>query len=266
MSAGTIAVFGLLLFSAGCGSGAKLQLSEGSHEQARAAPPGRREILVSPPRRCLAGISALGTSEFAYALVVTSPTPAYSGPGALHVVTRLGTRDVNGFQTVLGVTAVRNGKTCEPAWYRVELPVLPNGTTGWVSAAAVRVFRVRSRIEVSLSERRLRVYRSGRLVLETRVGVGAPATPTPVGRFFVNERYVLSSAGGPFGPDALGISAHSPTLARLWVQQAPIGVHGTDEPSSIGEAASHGCIRVPNDAMRRVFSLAPAGTPVIVEA
>ena len=122
---------------------------------------------------------------------------------------------------------------------------------------------VRTRIVVDLSDRRASVYRWGRLALRARVAVGAPATPTPVGRFYVNERFVLSSPNGPFGVAALGISAHSNVL-RDWVQGGPIGLHGTNEPASIGQAASHGCIRLENGDMSRVFRLAPAGTPVVI--
>jgi lipoprotein-anchoring transpeptidase ErfK/SrfK len=125
---------------------------------------------------------------------------------------------------------------------------------------------VRSRIVVDLSKRSLRLYRSGTLALQTPVAVGASATPTPLGRYFVNERYELPDARGPFGPAALGISAHSTVLQHVWVQDGPIGIHGTDEPWSIGRAASHGCIRVANSVMRRLFSLAPAGTPIVVTA
>jgi lipoprotein-anchoring transpeptidase ErfK/SrfK len=112
----------------------------------------------------------------------------------------------------------------------------------------------------------LRLYRSGSLELATRVAVGASATPTPSGRFFVNERYTLTDARGPFGPAALGISGHSNVLQQVWVENGPIGIHGTNEPWSIGRAASHGCIRVANDVMGRLFRLAPAGTPIVVRA
>jgi lipoprotein-anchoring transpeptidase ErfK/SrfK len=165
---------------------------------------------------------------------------------------------------VLEVTQVAMNKHCVPTWYKVELSVLPNGTTAWVPAQAVRIHRVVSRIVIDLSRRSLRVYRSGRLLLQTMVGIGAASTPTPTGTYFVNERYALSSAGGPFGPAALGISAHSVALQHSWVENGPIAIHGTNEPWSIGQAASHGCIHIANDVMRKVFSLAPDGTPVIV--
>ena len=89
----------------------------------------------------------------------------------------------------------------------------------------------------------------GKLELETPVAVGATATPTPRGRYFVNERYSLPDASGPFGPAALGMSAHSDVLQDVWVEDGPIGIHGTNEPWSIGHAASHGCIRVSNRVM-----------------
>jgi lipoprotein-anchoring transpeptidase ErfK/SrfK len=203
----------------------------------------------------------------AYAALVDRQAVIRKAPqGRAPVVARLGRLDQNGFRAVLSVIGTHSSGQCTPGWYRVELSILPNGTTGWVRAWAVRIYRVRSRIVVDVSQRRLRLYRSGKLVFETRAAVGASATPTPLGRYFVNERYVLPDARGPFGPNALGISAHSNALQHVWVEDGPIGIHGTNEPSSIGHAASHGCIRVANDVMRRLFSLAPAGTPVIVKA
>jgi hypothetical protein len=208
----------------------------------------------------------VGTDEVAFAALVRRRAVIREAPrGGAPVVARLGRLGKRGLREVLGVIGVRLGARCAPAWYRVQLSVLPNGTTGWVRAPAVRTFRVESRIVVDLSERRLRLFRSGRLALETRVAVGSSATPTPPGRFFVNERHVLPDASGPFGPHALGISAHSTALQDSWVENGPIAIHGTNEPWSIGQGASYGCIRVANDVLRRLFPLVPAGTPVIVD-
>jgi hypothetical protein len=249
----------------GCGSTKTVRQSEGSHPVARPAPPHAHPVR-SVPARCTTAAVPLGTSRAAYAALVPRLAVAHSAPGGGPIVGRFGHLDVNRFPTILGVIGMRTSRGCQPAWYRVQLPVLPNGTTGWVPARAVQLFRVRSRIVIGLSTRRLRLYRSGRLVLETTVAVGAPKTPTPVGSFFVNERYILESDDGPFGPYALGISAHSDALAKVWVQNGPIALHGTNEPWTIGQAASHGCIRIRNDVIRRLFALTPAGTPVIVQA
>jgi L,D-transpeptidase catalytic domain len=179
----------------------------------------------------------------------------------VHKHARLTPRDVNGYQTVLGVLGARLGLDCRPLLFHVQLPGPPNGRTGWIEARAVRVFAVSDRLVVDLSARRLVAYRNGRPRLRARVAVGAPQTPTPTGRFVVNERWLLDNPNGVFGVAALGISAHSDVL-HAWLQDGPIALHGTNEPWTIGEAASHGCIRLRNAEMRRLLPLAPAGTPV----
>jgi lipoprotein-anchoring transpeptidase ErfK/SrfK len=223
--------------------------------------------LAAARASCSRETAAVGSTRAAYAAVVTQAAVIRRAPNSrASVITRLGSTDVNGLPEVVGVIGVHLSPRCAPDWYRVQLAIVPNGTAGWVRAWSLRTYRVRSRIVVDLSERSLRLYRSGKLALQTPVAVGASATPTPQGRYFVNERYELPDARGPFGPAALGISAHSDVLQHVWVEDGPIGIHGTNEPWSIGRAASHGCIRVSNSVMRRLFSLAPAGTPIVVTA
>ena len=91
----------------------------------------------------------------------------------------------------------------------------------------------------------------------------ATPTPTPTGRFYVNQRLVPTDPGGPFGPGAIGISAFSNVLTG-WAQGGPVAIHGTNEPWSIGHAVSNGCIRLPNATLEKVFRVADAGTPVII--
>ena len=122
-----------------------------------------------------------------------------------------------------------------------------------------------SRIEVDLSARRVTLFRNGRRILSATAAIGSPATPTPTGSFYVNQRLIPSDPGGPFGPGAVGISAFSNVLTG-WAQGGPIAIHGTNAPWSIGKAVSNGCIRLPNQTLRRVFAQAIAGTPVIIHA
>jgi lipoprotein-anchoring transpeptidase ErfK/SrfK len=145
----------------------------------------------------------------------------------------------------------------------VQLPKKPNGVTAYVRARALRVEAVSSRVLVDLSQRRLTLYQRGKPVLTATVAVGSPSTPTPTGRFYVNQRLVPTDPGGPFGPGAIGISAFSNVLTG-WVQGGPVAIHGTNEPWSIGHAVSNGCIRLPNPTLERVFRQTPAGTPVII--
>jgi lipoprotein-anchoring transpeptidase ErfK/SrfK len=252
-----------MLLLAGCGSERRgAPLSEHSTQPYHAASLGKRKPHVTGVT-CIDAARSLKQGEPSYAAAMRHATAAYSRPQHGHVVVRLSRIDQNGYPTVVGVVAVRTDSNCEPTWYRVQIPVAPNGSTGWVEANAVRIYSVDSRIVVNLSTRRLVVYSSGRRVFRARVAVGSQETPTPTGRYFVNERFLLSDPSGPFGPAALGISAHSDVLTD-WAQGGPIALHGTDDAASIGSAASHGCIRLGNSDMRRLFALAPAGTPVSI--
>jgi lipoprotein-anchoring transpeptidase ErfK/SrfK len=144
----------------------------------------------------------------------------------------------------------------------VKLPIRPNGAVGYVRPADVLVQRVRTRIVVDVSARKLFFYRAGKLVLSTPVAVGSPSTPTPIGRFYVNQRLVPTNPYGAYGPAALGVSAFSNVLTG-WTQGGPIGIHGTNQPWSIGRAVSNGCIRVPNATLQRIFDATYGGTPVV---
>ncbi len=172
---------------------------------------------------------------------------------------------MNGFPTVFGILAEISDRNCRAVWYRVQLPLRPNGLTGFVRASDVRVGHVDTRIEVDLSARRIDVYRLGHRIRTLEAAVGASITPTPTGSYYVNQRLVARDPWGPFGPAALGISAFSPVL-QDWVQGGPIAIHGTNDPGSIGQAASHGCLRVANDVLTWLFREIPAGTPVEISA
>jgi lipoprotein-anchoring transpeptidase ErfK/SrfK len=211
---------------------------------------------------CRVGYHALQSARVAYVAIVKRRTAAARRPGGRSLAT-FGPLNPNGVPTVFGVLGVERGRTCAASWYRVQLPIRPNGSTGWVRAPAVTIATVRTRVVVDLSSRRLTLFRDGRRVLSATVAVGAPATPTPTGRYYVNQRLIPTDPGGPYGPGAVGISAFSNVLTG-WTQGGPIAIHGTNEPWSIGHAVSNGCIRLPNPTLRRVFAAALAGTPVVI--
>jgi hypothetical protein len=249
---GLVAVLALVL--AGCGGHADARVSRTT----RTTPPPR----VAKARTCEPGLHRLGSARVAYAAVVQRPTRAYRRPGRA-VFARFGLKNVNGVATVFGVTGAVRARSCRIAWYQVQLPMRPNGAAGYVRARDLWVTRVPTRIEVDVSARRLSFFRRGRLVLRARIAVGSGATPTPYGRFYVNQRLIPTNPGGPYGPGAIGISAFSNVLTG-WAQGGPVAIHGTNEPWSIGHAVSNGCIRLPNSVLRRLFRATPAGTPVVV--
>jgi lipoprotein-anchoring transpeptidase ErfK/SrfK len=211
---------------------------------------------------CAAGVKRLGSGSAAYAAVVQKPAIAYRTPGGA-IVARLEKKNLNTYPTVLGVRAAVLDRDCRARWYRVQLPLRPNGSTGYVRANAVWVGRVTTRIVVDLSDRRVSLFRRGRLVMRATAAIGSRGTPTPRGHFYVNQRLIPRDHHGPYGPAALGISAFSNVLTG-WTQGGPIAIHGTDEPWTIGRRATNGCIRLHNHVLRRLFRATPAGTPVIV--
>jgi lipoprotein-anchoring transpeptidase ErfK/SrfK len=213
---------------------------------------------------CVAGTRVpLGSAKRSYAAVVQRRTPAYREPGRRPFAT-FGTRNVNGVPTVLGILGKRVDARCQARWYHVELPLRPNGVTGWVRAGDVAVGSVRTRIVVDVSARTVTLFRDARPVIATRAAVGSSSTPTPLGRYYVNQRLIPEDPDGPFGPGALGVSAFSNVLTG-WTQGGPIAIHGTNAPWSIGHAVSNGCIRIRNPVLRRMFRSTLAGTPVIIK-
>jgi hypothetical protein len=203
-----------------------------------------------------AGGAQCRPAKMSWAAVALRPTTAFATP-ARAPLARFGLKNVNGARTVFSVLGCRSG------WLRVELPMRPNGAVGWVRARDVGLARVHARIVVDLGARRLRLYRDGRLRISATVAIGSPSTPTPTGRYYVNQELIPSDPNGPYGPVAVGISAFSNVL-QSWAQGGPIAIHGTNQPWSIGQAASHGCIRLPNQVLRRVFAQTPVGTPVLI--
>lgn len=214
-------------------------------------------------RTCAAGsVRGVGDGARSLAAVVRTRAVAHARPGG-RALESFGPVNVNGVPTVFGVVAERVNRRCAATWYRVRLPVKPNGATGWVRAADVDVEPVTARLEVDLSRRRVTLFDRGRRVLSATAAIGAARTPTPIGRYYVNQRLVPTDPGGPFGPGALGISAFSEVLTG-WAQGGPIAIHGTNRPELLGLAVSNGCIRVHNDVLRRLWSRVLAGTPVVI--
>ena len=149
-------------------------------------------------------------------------------------------------------------------WLEVLLPIRPNDTRGWVRRADVEVRQVTLELRVDLEARTLKVLDAGAEVLSTPVAIGSEEAPTPTGRFSVTDKLVTGEDGGAYGPFALGLSGHSDVLTEFAGGDGQIGIHGTNAPDSIGQAVSHGCIRVPNDIITRLNAILPLGTPVVI--
>ena len=226
----------------------------------------------------LVGLGAAGGAGFA----LVPPADGASRPPASHPVVallhdhvvqvrpkararRIGSvaalRPLTGVRTVLpvlGRATSRGGKR----WLHVRLPGRPNGHAGWIAARQTRRTATAWRLSLDLSSRLLVVVH-GHAERRFRAVVGASSTPTPTGRFFIEEAVALSfQVGGPF---ALASSARSEVLQEFGGGPGQIAIHGTDGlRGALGTAASHGCIRLSTPAITWLAHRIGAGVPLTI--
>jgi lipoprotein-anchoring transpeptidase ErfK/SrfK len=161
-------------------------------------------------------------------------------------------------QFVLAVSRITHPKTEKPTWYRITVPGRPNGRTGWVSAAAVELRPVTKRLVIDRSARRFEFWHGSKLLRSGKVAVGKRGAATPTGLFYVQSKFVPNAP--ILGAFAFETSAYSQLTD--WPGGGVVGVHGTPWPWLLGQAVSHGCIRLSNDDVLWLRSRMPVGTPI----
>ena len=134
--------------------------------------------------------------------------------------------------------------------------------TAEVQTASVQSTPVAKRvIVVSLEDRKLALVEDGQVKKVYTVAVGKPTTPSPTGTFTIARRVknptyshdgktVLPGPGNPVGTRWMGLSVKG------------YGIHGTNEPKSIGKAASHGCIRMAKKDLEEMYEMVSVGDTV----
>jgi lipoprotein-anchoring transpeptidase ErfK/SrfK len=148
------------------------------------------------------------------------------------------------------------------AWFKLNLPMRPNGTVGWIPAGTATLKPTRNRIVVHRGLRRIELVRDGKQLLSAKVAVGAPGRETPLGEFYVTARFV------PVDPFLGAFAFETSAYSRLteWPGGGIVGIHGTSKPWLLGQAVSHGCVRVSNQTALALKRLAPVGTPISIVA
>lgn len=188
-------------------------------------------------------------------VVVHPPQPAavYAAPGGAPIA-RV---EPTGFgDTWLPVIATQGD------WMRVLLPSRPNGSTGWLRAADVRMASTPYVVRVHLRSFRMDLVDNGTTVGTWTVGTGKASAPTPVGRTFVLG--ALSDAKQHYSPVILPLGAHSPTHDTFGGGPGTVAIHTWPTATVFGKASSDGCIRVPSDALDRLTEV-PLGTLVMID-
>lgn len=113
-------------------------------------------------------------------------------------------------------------------------------------------YRAIYRIVINTKAHTLTLFRDNNVYKTYKVAVGKPSTPTPKGTFKIINRAI--NPGGPFGARWLGLN----------IPYGDYGIHGTNNPSSIGRSVSNGCIRMFNNQVIELSNLVPIGTTVTI--
>ncbi len=231
------------------------------------------EVLSPPTPPTTVGMDALAisdhrapTSPWQVTVAIAKPEVAspelYDAPRGAQVFFSDPVTNPSYFGTELAMLVVAE----HAGWLQVQLPVRPNGTTAWVKGAGFTTETHTFHAEVQLRKHRLRVWNDDELIADTATVVGAAATPTPLGRFYVNDRIPKADPSGSYGPWILSLSAHSEVLETFADGRPVIAIHGTNRPDLLGTDASNGCVRIPNDIVALLAELVPLGTPVDIIA
>jgi len=165
-----------------------------------------------------------------------------------------------------GSTLVLLGREQQGSWLKVLLPVRPNGATGWIRASDVTVATHDYRIEVEVSAHKLTVWKGNDVFLEDTVAVGASATPTALGSFYTTGLFDTAATQPVYGPFAYPLSGYSDVLYSFGGGEGQMGIHGTNDPSSLGRSVSNGCIRMSNKGITKLAETLPVGVPVEIKA
>lgn len=257
--AGVTTLAGLLMFTIACGGG--------SDESDEARPSEDRATTTTAAGAPAAPVEeAAAAADLTYVAVAdVDRIDVFADPGGEGTpVHQLDNPTKNGAPLVFTVV----GDEADGPWLEVNLPVRPNGSTGFVRTSDVTVQTTDYRLKVALAAHTLTVTKGGDVVLETPIGVGTSETPTPDGVYYLAALLQPPDPSGAYGPYAYGLSGFSnnPELANFNGGDGIIGIHGTNEPDRIGTDVSHGCIRVTNEVITEMAGYLPLGTPVEILA
>lgn len=156
------------------------------------------------------------------------------------------------------ITSIYDKETAEAVTnFQSELGLLADGVVGpdtWnaigLSEESLQYFDSQYFITIDLDAKQLVLKEAQNVIRTYPVAVGKPSTPTPIGNWRIIQKTL--NPGGPFGARWM----------RLNIPWGGYGIHGTNDPQSIGKAVSHGCVRLLNEDVIELYDIVPLGTGV----
>ena len=207
----------------------------------------------------LAAVSVVGSGPITWGQVAVRSAPSRKAP-VIKTMTQF--RPDFRPRAVMALDTINDARTGKPAWYRITVPGRPNGRSGWIPAGSAAVKPIDRWLVVYRGSRKFEFYVGNRLVRTGKIAVGKPGTETPLGLFYVQAKF------DPTWPVLGAYAFETSGYSKLsdWPGGGVVGVHGTNTPELIGQAVSHGCVRLYNRDIEYLRSVVHVGTPVKIVA
>ncbi len=219
---------------------------------------------TTAPVNVPADAPAGGTFTHTLSAKVSRPTLHTTPGGPAFTPTFNGTALPAVNPTVFGNTLVYRVIAGQPgdAWAKVFVPARPNGTTAWVQTSQFNWGSSNRMIQINVSNNTVTIFEGSNVLLTTAAVTGKSSSRTPLANGWVEE--IMAGPSSAYGPRLLSLGIFSDSLNSFGGSIPKIALHGTNNPSLMGQYASNGCIRVPNDIINQIAGLMPVGSKVII--
>jgi hypothetical protein len=177
-----------------------------------------------------------------------------AAPESSRILARVGRTTEFGSATRITVVADRGD------WLEVISQQLPDGVHAFVRRSAIELARRPYVLEANITRRRLIVWRWGRIVRAFPIGIGAPISPTPSGRFSITDK-LRNFDPADFGCCVLALSGHQTHLPPGWRGGDQLAIH---QGGGLGRAVSAGCLQASGANMRYLMRVIPLGTQIFM--
>ncbi len=166
--------------------------------------------------------------------------------------------------TVFGNTLVYRVIAGAPgdAWAKVFVPARPNGTTAWVQTSQFNWGSSNRMLQINVSNNTVTIFEGSNVLLTTAAVTGKSSSRTPLANGWVEE--IMAGPSSAYGPRLISLGIFSDALNSFGGSIPKIALHGTNNPSLMGQYASNGCIRVENSVINQIAGMMPLGSKVVI--
>ena len=207
-----------------------------------------------------------GTFTRTLTAIVSQPT-LYNQPGGSPFMPTFNGQSLPPVNpTVFGNPLVYRVLAGEPgdAWAKVYVPARPNGTVAWVQTSQFNWGSSNRLIQINVSNNTVTIYEGSNVLLTTTAVTGKSSSRTPLANGWVEE--IMPGPSGAYGPLLISLGIFSDDLNSFGGSVPKIALHGTNNPSLMGQYASNGCIRVRNEIITQIAGLVQPGSKVVITA